>query len=1115
MQFRRNQGIRALLFSLVWIAFALGIAAHAQSTTGSIYGAVTDSTGAAIPGSSVSAKDVQTGQVTTVKSNGSGEYVIPNVKPSDYVVTSTSSGFKTQNETGVTVAANQNVHVVFSLSAGETSQTVDVTAGVTLVDTRGSALAETIEQDRIQNLPTLDRSTYNLVQTVPGVSNFAADTATGSKNGAQFSVNGLPQDMTSFYLDGAYNNTFKQGGGNKIPNPDAIQEFRLITSNFDAEFGRGPGAVANVITRSGSSHFHGNAYEYLRNDILNARNYFVAPGPRQPYKQNQFGGTFGGPILKDKLFFFASYEELLLHQTQFVTSGQIVVPTALERTGDFSQTPVASRPTALPAGANCALAGQPPKICPGSLDAVAQNVLKYVPLPDANDIAPQQSAASNTNSYQGLGRLDYNGFANHSIELMFFETEGTNIQPTAGGNQIIGYAGITNVENQMNGVVADNWTLNSRAVNSFRAFYTNNKYINNNLPNEPFLADLGSTAPEGGVVFAPPRFAITGGFTAGTTGAGPNNNSQTTFGLIDTVTLSRGHHQFKLGGSYVWNKFTADGAVSAGGNFTFTNKSSVTGSTAMADFLMGRSAVFTQASVSTHRTQQYDPSLYVQDDWQATPRLTLNLGLRWEMFPPQCCEPHVTGSFIAGQQSTVVPTAPRGLVYQGDKNVAPGLMNTSLTDFAPRVGFAYDVAGDGKTSIRGGFGLFYQTISEINFAGLGQLPFSLSVKTLKTPSLVSPYSGTGAPSPFPFVYNPAAPRFADNAATSGIPLGASIPYVYEYNLTIERQLNKTFALRIGYVGNATHKNSINVDMNAPVYAPNADISSAAAINCRRPYQPYLVTGAGTGTCTYGGYSGSAGPIPSAGQQFGAITLLSPRLDASYNSLQTSLRGSIGKRFNLLASYVWSKALDNDAPIVDNNDLRKDYGPSNIDIHQRFVVSYTYRFDDARFWGWFGRDVLGGWRVNGITTLQSGNPFTVISGVDTNLDGTNNDRANVTGDPYNHVSSRHDKIYKGILNTAAFSIPTTPYGSSGRNQFVGPSNVLTNLSLFKEFPLYRDLRFQFRAESFNVFGNVNLNIKANDPSTNYGNFTSLTGTSQKYITNVGDPRIMQFAAKLIF
>ena len=890
-----------------------------------------------------------------------------------------------------------------------------------------------------------------------------------------------------------------KAGANKVPNPDALQEFRLITSNFDAEFGRSPGAVANVITRSGTDHYHGSAYDYLRNDVFNAKNYFQMSVA--PLKQNQFGGTFGGPVpVVKNTFFFLAYEQLILHQPAVVNSGSIIVPTDPERAGNFASSTVKPK---LPAGTNCGTAAAP-VICATALDPVAQNLLKFVPHANSAGIAPQQSAAANVSSYQGLARLDYNGFKDHSIEAMYFNTQGTELTPLAGTNQIIGYSGMTNVENQANIVLADNWTVNSRAVNSVRLFYTQNKYVIANQYQGHFLADLGSKAGEGGAIFAPAKFNVNGYFSAGPAGGGPSNISQLTFGGVDTATLTRGRHSLKLGGSYVWNKYSEDGGNTAGGTFAFTG--STTGN-ALADFILGKANTLVQSSSVRHRTHQYDPALYAQDDWQITQRLNLNLGLRWEIFAPHCCEPQVTGTFVAGQQSTVVPQAPLGVVYQGDKGVAPGLFNTSMLNFAPRVGFAYDASGNGRTSFRGGFGMFYQTVEQFNYGTMNQLPFSLSTTVNLAPNLVAPYGAAG--DPYPFVYNSASPQFASGATTQSVTPGTSAPYVYEYNLTVEQQLNPTFAFRLGYVGNATRNNVFMVDANAPVYIPNAAVSTAA-LNCRRPYEPYRTGGVvSSATCAYSGYT------TGKGYTFGSINQRTPALNANFNSLQASLRGRIGSKFNLLVSYVWAKSLSYDGPTVDNTDFRKNYGLANEDIRNRFVVSYLYRLPDVKLWGQFGRQALSGWQINGITALQSGSPFTVTSGVDTNRDGSNNDRVNIIGDPYTHAKTRGDKI-KAFLNPASFSIPgfataaDNPYGSEQRNQLIGLGNINTNLSIFKEFPIFREARFQFRAESFNIFGNVNLN----NPRTNYSVFQTLPA-GQTQITSAADSRILQFAAKLLF
>jgi hypothetical protein len=1092
----------------------------AQSTTGSIYGTVIDASGATIPGATVVVREARTGTTQTQTTGNTGEYVFQTLNPGDYTVTTTAASFKSTTQTGIALSSNQNVHINFNLVPGAAAETVEVQANETLVDTRESQIGETIDQARVQDLPTLNRNPYDLVLITPGVTSYTADVATGSRDGSKFVVNGLPSDFVSNYLDGAYINAYKQGGGDKIPNPDAIQEFRILTSNFDAEFGRSAGAVVNVITRGGSDKYHGSAYEYVRNERLRAKPYFQQVNTAiQPYKQNQFGGTFGGhvPLVKDT-FFFTSYEQLILHQVSQINGA--LGPTAAERTGDF--TLATTKPT-IPTAFR--LNNNPLVINPAFIDPVSQNLLKYIPVAGTSpyDLIPQQTAANNTSNYQGMGRIDYNGIKNHQIELMYFNDQGTQLAPAAGGNQILGYSGMTQTENQIDGVGADTWALNSHAVNTLRGFYVDNKYVIANLHQGQFLADLGSKAGEGGAIAAPPKFNVTGFFSAGPAGAGPSNISQVEYGLVDTASLVLGKHSVKVGGSYVYNRYNEDGGNVAGGTFVF---SGATSGNAIADFLLGKAQSLAQSSSVSHRTHNYDPALYVQDDWQIRPRFNLNLGLRWEMFPPQCCEPTTVGTFFAGQQSTVVPQAPVGIIYQGDAGVPDGLINTSLKNFSPRLGFAYDVRGKGQTSVRGGFGVFYVTIQQFNNGTANQLPFSLNTTINNLPNLVCPYGGTtGCPSgtpagtdPYPFVYSPSAPRFADNATIQSFTRGAGAPYVYEYNFTVEQQLTHSFTMHLAYVGNATRRNLIMIDVNAPLFFPGAD-NGTASIDCRRPYQPYRVGGPASVTnCSYGGYLGSTptnvvASLP-AGERFGGVNERVPGLNANYNSLQSTLRGKVGKQLDLFATYVWSKALSYDGATVDGHDLHKNYGVTDADIRHRFTLSLLAHLPSPRFGGRLAAEALGGWQLNSVTTLQSGQPFTVTSGVDTNRDGTNNDRVNIVGEPYTHASTRAAKIAQflnpGAFTTPAFALATdNPYGSEQRDQLVGPRFVNTNLSLFKSFQIYDRLSFQFRAEAFNVVGNVNLAI----PRTNLTVFRSLTTNNITGTQN--ESRIFQLAGKLFF
>jgi hypothetical protein len=415
----------------------------------------------------VTAKNVQTGLAQTVQSNGSGNYTFPALGPGEYTVSTQATGFNTQTETNVHLDANQNVNAAFSLQAGAADQTITVTAATTLVDTRESQVDETVSQKRIQDLPLNGRDPYSLVLLVPGVTHYGAQAPTGDQFGTTFNVNGNRANSNTEYLDGAFDSSIYTGGGNLLPNPDALQEFRILTANFDAEYGRFPGAVVNAITRSGTNSFHGQIHEYNRNSALTAKSYFNANVT--PLNQNQFGGSIGGPIIRDKAFFFLSYEGLKIATPSILPGSAVSTLIAAESHGDFSALPASQQPklNGVPYSCN----GVQGAICSNLLDPVAQNLLKYVPLEDSlTGVAPQQQASADTNDNQGLARVDYQLTSNQQLSGTFFQSRGTNINPTRGSNQILDCTAASNYDNVTNIAINHVWTISGNKLNTLRPF---------------------------------------------------------------------------------------------------------------------------------------------------------------------------------------------------------------------------------------------------------------------------------------------------------------------------------------------------------------------------------------------------------------------------------------------------------------------------------------------------------------------------------------------------------------------------------------------------------------------------------------------------------------------
>jgi hypothetical protein len=1078
MKLVRNWSVGVAI--LLAFATVVMLPASAQTVTGSVYGTVGDVTGAAIPQANVTVTNVDTGLSLSTKSSASGAFVFPVLDPGNYRISTTIEGFESVTQKDLRLSANQNINASFVLHAGSVKTEVTVDAGTTLVDTRESQLGETIDQRRIQDLPLVGRSAYDLVQTVAGVTNYAASAQIGDNNGTQFSVNGLRPNLNSYYLDGSYDNEFQRGGGNVLPNPDALQEFRLLTTNFDAEFGRFPGGVVNVITRSGANQYHGVAYDYLRNTALNSRNYFTAG--TTPLVYNVFGGAVGGPILRDKAFFYATYQGTRISQPTTITSSSLVVPTLAERSGDFSADSAKVKASLK----NLATCGTPYVICPTALDPVVQKMLALVPIGAPASSAtpgapPQQTMASPTKQDQGSLRLDYQLNPAHKLQATYFNSQGTSYSLNAQGNGILDYSGDTLSSAQYNYVLGDTWIVSARAVNSLRVFDTLNKSIIGNSINGNTWSDFGSAIGQNSPLNAQPFINITGYWIMGTAGSGQANNSQGAYGILDTYNYTRGNHTLKFGGSYIMDILRTDGQFLVAGKLGFTG--SATGN-ALADFLEGHANTFQQNNGTYQRYHSADPSLFVQDDWRVMPRLTVNLGLRWEVYYPFSGMNNMS-TFQQGVQSTKFPTAPLGVLVSGDPGVPDGILHTSYTKFAPRAGFAYDVFGNGRTSLRGAYGLFYSATQSDIAGNMEQQPFSLVITLNQTPNLNTPYAP--AVDPFPYKVNLQNPTFIPGATMAGMaPNNSQVPYLEQYNLTVEQQIGNNWSARVAYVGSMGHHFYLLRDENSPVYVPGAS-TSTAGLNARRPIQPYA-----------------------------GISLWDTSSSSAFNSLQATITHRLSHGFSFNASYVWEKELDNVSgdptsttafQLSNQNCVACDRGLSSIEVPRRFVASYLYSLPETHAWGFFGKEVLNGWQINGITTLSTGSPFNVLSGVDSNLDGIATDRPDRVGNPnLGGGRSRAQKIAQ-YFNTAVFAVPAanTPYGNSPRDPLIGPGYVNTDLSAFKRFAIYEKSSLLFRAEVFNTFNNVNLgNPNATLNSAQYGK-----------ITSSNTPRIMQFALKYEF
>lgn len=1091
-----NFGLRKLHFALLAVMLAIPLAAVAQITTATIVGIVSDPSGSAVPGAQVTARNVDTGLTRTVTSDDTGAYRIEFLPVGKYDVEVTYSGFKKSLVSGVVLQVNDMSRVDVSLDVGQVNETVTIADSETpAINTSTPEIGRTIQSAEITTLPLVERNVYTLLDLTPGVQSNNNGVAAAS-TGTSSLVLGFPEQRTlinggvdggtgsvNYFLDGGNNMTNLRNTGNILPNPDAIQEFRVQTNSYNAEYGRFANGVINVLTKSGTNQFHGSVFEYVRNTVFNA-NDWGSQLEKAPFHRNQFGATIGGPIRRDKTFFFFSYSGLRQTTSTFLNGA--VVPTALERVGNFSQS--ATKPVDPATGQVFVCNGVTGVICPNRLDPVALKIINdFIPVSNVAGSRWQGNVPSPFNTNEFLTKIDHQINAAHRLTFSYFETAGSNTVRAGSGN--LPWASQQFNWRQHNVNLSDVWVISADKVNQVWGTYTRNFGGRLNLP-ATSLGDLGSAFTIQGAPSLP-QITVTGFFTLTNAIGGPTAGTNF-YSVRDVFSWIKGRHAMKFGGEVSLNKDIQQTLLNNYGVFTFNN--SVT-KNALADFLIGIPSAISQDAPVTGYTNSWYTALFMQDDFRVHPRLTLNLGLRWDVQTPPTDPLNRVVNYVPGQRSTVNPSAPVGAQFYGDPGVERGGIPVSYSHFSPRIGFAWDVFGDGKTSIRGAAGLFYGSLSGNEWNTMTNFqPFStrLSFSNINPrtnssgvplgASLSNPYNAFVGGNPFPY-----RGQFTTGGGLFAVAQDFKWPHAWQFNFSIQRQLTKDLVVGAAYVGTVSSDLPFARDVNYPVLTPTATAAGANVL-ARRP-----------------------------NPAFGAVLLLQSDQRANYHAMQltTSMRMSHHVSFN--AFYTFSKTLT--SVQLQNNTtqggaqnfsrLEEDYGRADTDQRHVFAMSLNYQPDYIKGHGILSK-LLNGWSISPILKLRSGLPFTITNGnVDANLDGNTNDRAQLVGDPHidNPTAARWFNTAAFAQNRVVTGVATD--GNSARNLLDGPGYRDVDLAISRDFRLGERFKLRFRAEGTNVFNMVSLGQPGNSVPS------GATSATFGVITSAAPMRKLQFGLRLSF
>jgi len=1114
-----------VIVSVLCLGYCAGVFAQATSQ---ISGTVKDASGGVIAGAEVTVTQTATGVSRTATSDANGVYSLPSLPLGPYQMEVKKDGFTTYLQSGIVLQVAEGPTIDPVLKVGAVNQTVQVEAAAAMIETSSTGVGQVVNSQDVVDLPLNGRQVTQLI-TLAGASNavqygFGQAPSVGNlvssksyPNEALVSVGGGLLNGTTYLLDGG---TFNDPFNNlnlPTPFPDAIQEFNVQTSALPAQYGQHSAGAINMVSKSGTNQFHGDAFEFVRNADFNARDYFTfsptAPnGASDNLKRNQFGGTIGGPIKQNKLFFFLGYQGTLIRSQPAALAA--VLPTAAELTGDFTAYE-----------ANCFAT---PQTLKGPL--YVGNKLTTPVSPQALAFASHFAVGpgpcgnvtyriiQNQNEHMGLAKVDYQINSKQSLFVRYFGTHSLQPSSFTGTELSVQNAGTDDLVNSL--VVGHTYLISPNALNTFHFSYNTDGVTKFQVP----IVNPTDLGVQGLYTSAAPfthfsNINISGDFQSAGGFATPGLVNTKTYQIADDFSLTKGSHQLQFGVSFIRPWQTSTFCVYCNGLFTFSG--SDTGN-AMSDFIAGALSSFTQLNISHDNEYWRYVGVYAQDSWKISSRLTLNYGLRWEpylngTFHNNQISHFIMQDFLNNVHSSVFPNAPAGTFYPGDSQFPTGSRpnKTAWADFAPRIGLAWDPTGSGKTLIRASWGIFYdmpQTLFYYNASsqplwgeGITIIPPVGTANTFATPWAFYP---TGV-SPFPTTQNASTP-YPTGGYYETVPLNVSNTYVEQFNLTIQKQMGPSWLLKASYLGNDIVHLWMDKELNPAVYVPG---NCAAGQFGLKAAGPCSNTGNTQQRRLFTQLNPSQGPF------YGTTEYLDDSGTGSYNGLIVSAEHRLSNNFSMLANYTYSHCIADSqttelsGPVYTNPaDPRFDRGNCPfIDIHHNFNLSGVLQ--SPHFSSRAMQLIAGGWQLAPIVGWHSGSYFTVTTGLDDALTGIGAQRPNqVLANPYCHPTT-----VNCYINGKAFAQPAAgTLGNTKMNSLEGPGYVDVDMALSRRFAITERQGIEIRWETFNIANHTNLlNPGTSGIAAGGTNGTVLNSSTFGQLKSDVAPRIMQFAVKYIF